>query len=1052
MTVARKPKTAAIDAALAKRGQRASALFDATVENIPDLVQGAGRGALDVLGRAYGVGKKYVQSRTPQQVAGDVAKGLGAVGDATARYATDRAQNPLKLLGDAYGVGKDFLTAVPQAVGDVAQMSERAQALKATDPAAARRMQAAIAMAAMGVMPGVRTGKKVAKAVDEAEKLAAKYGLPETPKLLTHTPRGAEDWTKDAAEFAAAHDVGAHPGILLHGSPNPKITEFDPYGHSKYGLMGAGTYLTDNAPVAIGYSGKGLKRAGPEGERTLYAVYAKVKNPINMDAPADIEKWAKAAGDYADFTPGMTNEQAYREVEDALAGEGIPAWEGSETMQGILQGMGHDGVTHVGGGRIAAESPSHKVLIAHDPEQTNIVGRMKVGEQKYVVPEAREPKQQTDDRWTPYRLGGLAEKYGYQTGGFAIPGNIDLHNRPVVHNADDSISTVRSITVGFGDKTYVLPTVIGDKVVSNKEAIDHFKKTGEHLGAFDTLADAEGYSQRLHEDQAKEYEGRALGGLIRKYGVEGYAKGGTKKPTDIELAVQKLTHMKPGIERPQGLLPLPFPQKDGKDPWTMPQFAYDLAKAFVTPGVAAQGGKYDTGDVVNMAMNVTGSGLGASHIAGPTVSAGEYVLGMGVKPKTPVKEVEKLAAKYAAPAGFKDIRTPRRDYVQQVVDASFDRGRIVGNQTAPLKTLTGGVTTGVDEQRRVNDLVREIGSDDGYFERLIVDQDGNVVEGQHRLEALRKLGVENVPIVRIRDVLAGFPVQDVKQAINTSAGTHPDNVNQILEMLADAYAEEKGSVAKLRSNWTVPRGFETQWNAALSSLEKASAPAQNLGAKYGLPEFTTDLTPAQIEANRAAHMAGAKSPPVLYHGTTQWEGDAYNPNRATVNRTGNNIAGFYADERPKRAESYALDWRTNDTEFGEGANVMPVHVAIKNPFIPGKTPVSQSMLDAYATELRASNRHLGSSGEDWVANKVRDAAQANHFSIGALNGDGMAYQRVVRAGGYDGLKDGTAWVAFEPTQVKSTMNRGTFDPTDPHLNKAHGGPVSAAVLRYRYGA
>lgn len=225
------------------------------------------------------------------------------------------------------------------------------------------------------------------------------------------------------------------------------------------------------------------------------------------------------------------------------------------------------------------------------------------------------------------------------------------------------------------------------------------------------------------------------------------------------------------------------------------------------------------------------------------------------------------------------------------------------------------------------------------------------------------------------------------------------------------------------------------------AAKPAVAEAERLAAKYGLPEFTTDLTPAQIEANRAAHMAGAKSPPVLYHGTTQWEGDAYNPNRATVNRTGNNIAGFYADERPKRAESYALDWRTNDTEFGEGANVMPVHMAIKNPFVPGKTPVSEAMLDAYATELRASNRHLGSSGEDWVANKVRDAARANHFSIGALNGDGMAYQRVVRAGGYDGLKDGTAWVAFEPTQIKSTMNRGTFDPNEPHLNKAMGGLV-----------
>jgi hypothetical protein len=113
--------------------------------------------------------------------------------------------------------------------------------------------------------------------------------------------------------------------------------------------------------------------------------------------------------------------------------------------------------------------------------------------------------------------GGLVEKYA--EGGPVVPGNIDLHSRPVVRNADDSISTVLSITVGFGDKTYVLPRVVGGKVVSNQEAIDHFRQTGEHLGAYDKQKDAEDYSQRLHEEQAKEYKDKARGGLVKKYGV-----------------------------------------------------------------------------------------------------------------------------------------------------------------------------------------------------------------------------------------------------------------------------------------------------------------------------------------------------------------------------------------------------------------------------------------------------------------------------------------------------------------------------------------------------
>ena len=88
------------------------------------------------------------------------------------------------------------------------------------------------------------------------------------------------------------------------------------------------------------------------------------------------------------------------------------------------------------------------------------------------------------------------------------PGNIDLTKRPVVKNKDGSISTVRSMSFEEDGLQILIPTVVGDKVVSNKDAIDHYHKTGEHLGIFSSVKAANAYAKKLHEEQDKMYSGK----------------------------------------------------------------------------------------------------------------------------------------------------------------------------------------------------------------------------------------------------------------------------------------------------------------------------------------------------------------------------------------------------------------------------------------------------------------------------------------------------------------------------------------------------------------
>lgn len=79
-----------------------------------------------------------------------------------------------------------------------------------------------------------------------------------------------------------------------------------------------------------------------------------------------------------------------------------------------------------------------------------------------------------------------------------VEGNIDLENRPKVWNDKGQYQTIKTITREFDGKTVLLPTIINGKQVSVKEATEHYKKTGEHLGVFKNQKDADKYDKQLH--------------------------------------------------------------------------------------------------------------------------------------------------------------------------------------------------------------------------------------------------------------------------------------------------------------------------------------------------------------------------------------------------------------------------------------------------------------------------------------------------------------------------------------------------------------------------
>lgn len=104
----------------------------------------------------------------------------------------------------------------------------------------------------------------------------------------------------------------------------------------------------------------------------------------------------------------------------------------------------------------------------------------------------------------------------------SVKGNIDLNDRPIIKNSDGSISTVFSMTIWpdddavqkYGNKfaedkgKYILIPGVRkglNRKMTIDEAYQWYQKTGEHLGKFNSDADAEKYAENLHEDQALLY-------------------------------------------------------------------------------------------------------------------------------------------------------------------------------------------------------------------------------------------------------------------------------------------------------------------------------------------------------------------------------------------------------------------------------------------------------------------------------------------------------------------------------------------------------------------
>lgn len=93
--------------------------------------------------------------------------------------------------------------------------------------------------------------------------------------------------------------------------------------------------------------------------------------------------------------------------------------------------------------------------------------------------------------------------------GMIEPGNLDPFHRKILHTSRNGYSTTLSFSIGTDKGETLIPQVVEGKLLTKRQAIAHYMKTGQHLGIFDSPEAADNYATALHDTQAKVVEQNA---------------------------------------------------------------------------------------------------------------------------------------------------------------------------------------------------------------------------------------------------------------------------------------------------------------------------------------------------------------------------------------------------------------------------------------------------------------------------------------------------------------------------------------------------------------
>ena len=228
------------------------------------------------------------------------------------------------------------------------------------------------------------------------------------------------------------------------------------------------------------------------------------------------------------------------------------------------------------------------------------------------------------------------------------------------------------------------------------------------------------------------------------------------------------------------------------------------------------------------------------------------------------------------------------------------------------------------------------------------------------------------------------------------------------------FGEQQARATQQRMNMTPEQRASEDWTQTLAKNEgKYNEPIIKYDNGVSM-SISKDADKIKRDENFKKWFNGSKvldkngEPLVVYHGAKSDFNtfDSSKSDKAVkLNALGK---GYYFTTKPERASSYAKEV--------DGSNIMPVYLNAKNV-------LDTDSLNIIPKEV--VNRVIGldkAIPESRILDTLRD--------YGIKRSE---YNNVLSKMGYDGIKNNNTYVVFNPTQIKSIHNKGTFDGNNPNV-------------------